>query len=71
MADVLFSEKLAERIRIVLDSDETSYAIEKETGISRASISRYRRGQLGSINMTIETAQKFEKFGIKYGLYAE
>ena len=58
--------KLSEKIQAVIDSDYTSYKIEKESGISTESFGRYRTGERDIKKMTLETAEKLELFYDRY-----
>lgn len=58
--------KLSEKIQAIIDSDYTSYKIEKESGISTESFGRYRSGQRDIKRMTLETAEKLEFFYEQY-----
>lgn len=58
--------KLSEKIREIINSDYTSYKIEKESGISTESFGRYRSGQRDIKRMTLETAEKLEIFYEQY-----
>lgn len=58
--------KLSEKIQAIIDSDYTSYKIEKESGISAESFGRYRSGQRDIKRMTLETAEKLEFFYEQY-----
>nr|DAP27585.1 MAG TPA: Putative antitoxin of bacterial toxin-antitoxin system, YdaS/YdaT [Caudoviricetes sp.] len=58
--------KLSEKIQAIVDSNYTSYKIEKESGISTESFGRYRSGQRDIKRMTLETAEKLEIFYEQY-----
>ena len=58
-------EELKTKIKKVLNSDETSYRIAKETGIAVQIIDRYRKGESKIENMTLKNAEKILKFGKK------
>lgn len=65
----LTGETLLERVKQVLDSNISAYEIEKQTEITRVSISKYRNGKTLVNNMTLDTAIKLESFGRKNGLF--
>lgn len=50
--------KLKEKVRAVLDSNLSQYAISKKTGISQGSLSELRNGKREIGNLTIDIAQK-------------
>lgn len=56
-------EKIKREIEKILNSDETSYRISKETGIAVQVIDRYRHGKSKIENMTLKNAEKILKFG--------
>lgn len=49
-------------IEALLESDITAYQIEKDTGIMRAAISRYRNDIDSVLNMTIQTGIKLTRY---------
>lgn len=51
-------------INTLLQSDVTSYRIQKDTGIRRQKIDRYRKGQSELKNMTLDVAEKLYKYAI-------
>lgn len=58
-------EKIKAEIEKILNSDDTSYRIAKETGIAVQIIDRYRQGKSKIENMTLKNAEKILKFGNK------
>lgn len=58
-------EKIKAEIEKILNSDDTSYRIAKETGIAVQIIDRYRQGKSKIENMTLKNAEKILKFGKK------
>lgn len=58
--------KLSEKIQAVIDSDYTSYKIEKESGIPPSTFGRFRSGKRDIKNMTLGVAEKLEVFYEKY-----
>lgn len=63
------SEELKDRLQSLLDSDIAAYEIERQTGVGRALLGRYRDGTNSLDNMTIATAGKLEAYGQTQGLY--
>ncbi|MDN2452510.1 hypothetical protein [Lactobacillus sp. UCMA15818] len=49
------------KIKKLLDSDISAYAISEETGLTRAMINRYRKNESKLENMTIKVALKLQK----------
>lgn len=58
--------KLSKKIQAVIDSDYTSYKIEKESGIAPSTFGRFRSGKRDIKNMTLDIAEKLEVFYDKY-----
>ena len=58
--------KLSEKIQTIIESDYTSYQIEKESEISPSTFGRYRSGERDVKRMTLEVAEKLEIFYEKY-----
>ena len=56
-------EDIKREIEKILNGDETSYRISKETGIAVQVIDRYRHGKSKIENMTLKNAEKILKFG--------
>lgn len=56
-----------EGIKALLDSDVSAYKIEKETGVSRATISDYRTSKSNWRNMSLEKATQLQKYINKKG----
>ncbi|OSP84404.1 XRE family transcriptional regulator [Lacticaseibacillus paracasei] len=54
--------KLRDKIQALLDSDATSYAIAKETGISNSTIVELRHGKRKLSNITLKVAEQLEKY---------
>lgn len=50
--------KLKDKVRAVLDSDLSQYAISKRTGVSQGSLSALRNGTKDIGKLSIDTAQK-------------
>lgn len=50
--------KLKDKVRAVLDSDLSQYAISKRTGVSQGSLSALRNGTKEIGKLSIDTAQK-------------
>lgn len=50
--------KLKDKVRAVLDSNLSQYAISKKTGVSQGSLSALRNGTKEIGNLSIDTAQK-------------
>lgn len=58
-------EEIKTKIEKILNSNETSYRIAKETGIAVQIIDRYRKEESKIENMTLKNAEKILKFGNK------
>ena len=56
-------EEIKREIEKILNNNETSYRISKETGIAVQVIDRYRQGKSKIENMTLKNAEKILKFG--------
>lgn len=54
--------KLRDKVQALLDSDATSYAIAKETGISNSTIVELRHGKRKLSNITLKVAEQLEKY---------
>ena len=50
--------KLKDKVRAVLDSNLSQYAISKQTGVSQGSLSALRNGTKEIGKLSIDTAQK-------------
>ena len=50
--------KLKDKVRAVLDSNLSQYAISKKTGVSQGSLSALRNGTKDIGKLSIDTAQK-------------
>lgn len=53
-------------VEAVLNSNLSAYAIEKSTGISRMTITNYRKGKAKPMKMTVENAILLTEYGEKY-----
>lgn len=60
--------KLRDKVQALLDSDATSYAIAKETGISNSTIVELRHGKRKLSNITLKVA---ERLGAYYDNHSE
>ena len=60
--------KLRDKIQALLDSDATSYAIAKATGISNSTIVELRHGKRKLSNITLKVA---ERLGAYYDNHSE
>lgn len=58
-------EEIKTKIEKILNSNETSYRIAKETGIAVQIIDRYRKEESKIENMTLKNAEKILKFSNK------
>lgn len=54
--------KLKDKIQALLDSDATSYAIAKETGISNSTIVELRHGKRKLSNISLKAAEQFGEY---------
>jgi plasmid maintenance system antidote protein VapI len=54
--------KLRDKIQALLDSDATSYAIAKETGISNSTIVELRHGKRKLSNITLKVAERLGEY---------
>lgn len=50
--------KLKDKVRAVLESELSQYAINKKTGVSQSSLSALRNGTKKIGNLSIDTAEK-------------
>lgn len=55
-------ENIFNEINTLLQSDVTSYRIQKDTGIRQQMIDRYRKGQSELKNMTLDVAEKLYNY---------
>lgn len=60
--------KLRDKVQALLDSDATSYAIAKETGISNSTIVELRHGKRKLSNISLKVA---ERLGAYYDNHSE
>lgn len=51
-----------QKIKKLIDSRIPAYTIEKETGVSRATLSNYRTGKADVMKMTLENGLKLSKY---------
>ena len=56
-------EKIEEKLRVLLDSQMTSYEIAKRSGIRVSMVDRYRTGESLIENITLKTAKKLLELG--------
>lgn len=56
------------KIKELLESDISSYEIEKNTGVSRVTLAKYRNGSADIMNMSLEKAVNLNKFWEEYQL---
>lgn len=54
-------DKIMAELEGLLNSDVSSYRLEKETGVKSQVIQRYRSGETKLENMTLKTARKLLK----------
>ncbi|MBM6414650.1 XRE family transcriptional regulator [Lacticaseibacillus paracasei] len=54
--------KLRDKVQALLDSDATSYAIAKETGISNSTIVELRHGKRKLSNITLKVAERLGEY---------
>lgn len=54
--------QLEKEIKELLDSDITSYRIEKEAGVAQQLLDKYRKGDSKIENMTLKVAKKLLEF---------
>ncbi|MCL4175200.1 XRE family transcriptional regulator [Lacticaseibacillus paracasei] len=54
--------KLKDKIQALLDSDATSYAIAKETGISNSTIVELRHGKRKLSNISLKVVERLEEY---------
>lgn len=57
-------ENIFNEINTLLQSDVTSYRIQKDTGVRQQMIDRYRKGQSELKNMTLDVAEKLYNYAI-------
>lgn len=58
--------KLKDKIQALLDSDDTSYAIAKETGISNSTIVELRHGKRKLRNISLKVAERLGTYFDKH-----
>ena len=61
VSEVSEVEKIEEKLRVLLDSQMTSYEIAKRSGIRVSMVDRYRTGESLIENITLKTAKKLLK----------
>lgn len=61
VSEVSEVEKIEEKLRVLLDSQMTSYEIAKRSGIRVSMVDRYRTGESLIENITLKTAKKILK----------
>ena len=61
VSEVSEVEKIEEKLRVLLDSQMTSYEIAKRSGIMVSMVDRYRTGESLIENITLKTAKKLLK----------
>lgn len=54
------------KIKELIESDISSYEIEKITGVSRVTLSKYRSGSADIMNMSLQKALELNKFWEEY-----
>ncbi|MFB8449871.1 hypothetical protein [Enterococcus thailandicus] len=53
-------------IQKLIDSNLSAYSIEKDTGVSRMTITNYRKGNANILNMSLDKAIKLQEFWEEY-----
>ncbi|MBO0432820.1 hypothetical protein [Enterococcus sp. DIV0660C] len=53
-------------IQKLMDSNLSAYSIEKDTGVSRMTITNYRKGSANILNMSLDKAIKLQEFWEEY-----